>query len=677
VNLTASVTTLPGVGTSFAGKLSRLGVATIFDLLYHLPFRYEDRSLVSPVATVQPGATVTVKGTITAIKNEYTRSGRFIQKATLSDATGSLDVIWFNQLFLVKALRNQQVALYGKIDFFSRQVAMISPDYELLTTGYKPLHTCRIVPIYPETAGVSSKWLRAKIFPLLQALPDTDPWPASNMPPWKDSLSRIHFPNNLPPRLGGRTKEGGIDLDNYKQRLAFDELFLLQTKSLSLRQNWQDVRLAHPFTVNQTQILEFIANLPFTLTSSQNQAIRDILSDLSTPRPMNRLLEGDVGSGKTVVAAIGAYVAYLNNFQSVLMAPTQILAAQHYQTLTALFKPYGIKVDLVTANTKNSQLSIRSSQLVVGTHALLSGKNQVIFKNVGLVIIDEQHRFGVIQRSLAAELGASPHILTMTATPIPRSVALTMFGELDLSQLTEKPVGRTPVKTWVVPESKRTSAYTWIRSQISDLKSQAFVICPFITASESAATVKAVTAEYTKLTAIFSDLHLGLLHGKLTAKAKDQVINAFRAGEYHILVTTPIVEVGIDIPSATIIVIEGAERFGLAQLHQLRGRVGRSHAASYCLLFTSAGSPPQRLKALETLDSGIKLAELDLKYRGPGEIYGTAQHGFPEFKIAGYDNLDLIEKARTAAQQILPALTQYPVLRDLLKNDKITLIQPN
>jgi len=672
VNLTAPVISISGIGTKFAGKLTKLGISTIFDLLYHLPFRYENRLLISPVSQVQPGETVTVIGKIISIKNEFTHSGRFVQKGILEDNTGQINIVWFNQMFLVKSLKGKNVALYGKADFFGKQIALVSPEYEFYTSNTELVHMGRVVPVYPETAGVSSKWLRSKIFSLLKILPETDPWPAPGLPLWKETLINIHFPKIL---------NSQFSILNYKNRLAYDEIFLLQTKSLNLRSVWQKINLSHPFTLDQSQVLNFISNLPFTLTSGQNQAIKEILNSLSLPAPMNRLLEGDVGSGKTVVAAIAAFITHLNGFQSIFLAPTQILATQHYQTLSALFKPYGIKIALVTANTKNSHFSLLNSQLVVGTHALLSDKNKDIFEKVGLVVIDEQHRFGVLQRALAAKLGSSPHILTMTATPIPRSVALTMFGELDLSQLPEKPAGRIPVKTWIVPESKRSTSYPWILNQLQatslPASRQAFWVCPFIDTSESAISVKAVTAEYDRLSKIFTGLKLGLLHGRLKSADKDKVITSFKAGDYDILVTTPIVEVGIDIPNASIIIIEGAERFGLAQLHQLRGRVGRNSTTSYCLLFTSSGEVPKRLKALETLDSGIQLAELDLKYRGPGEIYGTSQHGFPEFKIAGYDNIELIEKARNEAKKVLPQINSYPLLRDLIENDKITLIQPN
>ncbi len=649
MDISVPVTSLPGVGPIMAKKLRKLGLSSIFDLLYHLPFRYEDRSQISSLFTVQPGETVTTIGKIESIKNEFTRSRRLIQKAVVSDDSGPIDVVWFNQTFLTRSLRvGDIIGLHGKVDFFGPKKSIISPDYELsnqVTNHQSLIHMGRIVPIYPETAGVSSKWLRAKIFPLLGHL--------DNIPPFDpNSLRHIHFPESLD------------QIAPAHHRLAFDELFLLQLTSLIHKQSWNKTKLSHIFSVPYPQVRQFISSLPFTLTPTQHQAVDEILTDLSTPNPMNRLLEGDVGSGKTVVAAIAAYSTHLNGFQTLILAPTQILASQHYITLKSLFKPLGINVDIVTSSHKTIQ---PSSHVVVGTHALLNKS----FDRVGLVVIDEQHRFGVTQRALAASKGESPHILTMTATPIPRTVALSLYGDLDLSVLTDPPEGRLKVKTWVVPEEKRAAAYEWIKKQ----NSQVFIVCPFIEESESVKSVKAATVEFKKLKETFAKNRLGLLHGKLRAKEKDEVINKFRAGELDILVTTPVVEVGLDIPNATIMVIEAAERFGLAQLHQLRGRVGRSSNQSYCLLFSD--SDTQRLKALETHHSGIELAEIDLRLRGPGQIYGTAQHGAPQLKIAAYTDLSLIEKAKEKAKEIFPDLPKYPLLRKLTQNDRIALVQPN
>ncbi len=662
MQLYSPTTAIPGVGEAITGKLAKLGISSVFDLLYHLPSRYENRIPSNTNSRPQPGEQVTLNGRLNSLKNEFTRNGKFIQKALLENGSGTFPVIWFNQPFLVKALKDKSVSLYGKVDFFGSKPTLISPDYEFYEVGQPSIHTNRIVPIYPETAGISSKWLRTKIHNLLDIFAHTDIFPAiPDLSPWSEALHNVHFPKEM------------TQIATARDRLSFDELFLLQLQSLQNKKLWNKTILAHSLTIDQAQIQEFINRLPFTLTGSQQAAIKTILADLSRPIPTNRLLEGDVGSGKTIVAALCMYVSHLNGFQSVLLAPTQILAAQHHQTLSSLFRTFDISTTLVTSQSS----PCATSPILVGTHALLTEKNQHLFTDVGVVVIDEQHRFGVAQRTLASQLGTSPHILTMTATPIPRTIALTMFGDLDVSVLTDKPIGRLPIKTWVVPENKRTGAYDWIKKQLADTQNQVYWVCPFIEDSESASTVKAATTHFQELKNHFPKLSIGLLHGRQSAKEKDKNINDFRSGQTRILVATPIIEVGIDIPAATIMIIEAADRFGLAQLHQLRGRVGRSNTQSYCLLFSSGADQLSRLKAMEQYDNGLQLAEIDLKLRGPGQMYGTAQHGIPQFKVATFDNLHLIEKAKNQAELVQNDLDKYPVLRDLLKTAKITFVQPN
>jgi ATP-dependent DNA helicase RecG len=458
----------------------------------------------------------------------------------------------------------------------------------------------------------------------------------------KEAVSQIHFPSNK--ALAEKARE----------RLAFDELFLIQLSALLRRREWQEKALGHPLAVDQEKVLAFLASLPFTLTGAQKRSLKEILADLGKDQPMNRLLQGDVGSGKTVVAAASAYVTFLNGYQTLLMAPTEILANQHSATLKTLLIPLGVPVELVTGSHKNSSKCKELAGVTVGTHALLH--QQFDSAKVGLVIVDEQHRFGVEQRLLLAKKGHSPHFLTMTATPIPRTIALTLFGDLDLSVVDELPEGRLKVKTWVVPKEKRQPAYEWIHDRVKDTPEQAFIICPLIEESETLTSVKAVTKEFGLLSqVIFADLRLGLLHGRLKAKEKEEILNRFKEGRLDILVATPVVEVGIDIPNATIMLIEGADRFGLAQLHQLRGRVGRSLLQSFCFLFTENENPLviQRLKALETTYLGGELAEIDLKLRGPGEIYGTRQHGFPDLRVASFSDLSLIQKTRKAAELVI------------------------
>ncbi|MEK9208181.1 MAG: ATP-dependent DNA helicase RecG, partial [Patescibacteria group bacterium] len=407
---------------------------------------------------------------------------------------------------------------------------------------------------------------------------------------------------------------------------------------------------------------KFIKNLPFELTNPQKRTVGEIFLDLSSSKPMNRLLEGDVGSGKTVVAAIAIYLAYLNGFQSIFMAPTEILVQQHFRTISDLLSPLGIRVDILTSSNKGKAGS-GNVDVLVGTHSVLSDK--IKFEKLGLIIIDEQQRFGVEQRAIMRKKGKNPHVLTMTATPIPRTIALTMYGDLDLSILDEMPKGRKTIKTWLVPSAKRTSGYEWIKKQIKKNGSQVFIICPFIEESESLTTVKAATKEFEDLKKnVFKDYKLAILHGKLKSKEKEETLKDFKNKKYDILVATPVVEVGIDIPNADVIIIEAAERFGLSQLHQLRGRVGRNDRQAYCLLFTESinGNTKQRLMAMEQTNIGAELAEMDLKLRGPGEIYGTAQHGRRFLKIADFSDFSLIKQTKTEAEKIIEKLEEYPAL---------------
>lgn len=657
MDLLDPVTTLSGVGDQTAARLGKLGITTVFDLLYHLPFRYEDRTLVTQIDRIQSGETVTVSGTLIAIKNEFTRRGKVLQIGTVQDSSGQLQLVWFNQRFLPKTLVvGETYSFFGKADLFNKKLSLVVPEIE---KGTSKLHTGRIVPIYPETAGLSSRVLRQHIYKVIDQLKFADFLPATlQLLPWKQCLQHVHFPPHT------------SAIAEARERLALDELILLQMKSFLRKQQWQSVRTANQFAPHPIEIDKFISRLPFNLTASQNQAISEIIADLGKLQPMNRLLEGDVGSGKTVVAAVAAYLAYLNGKKTLVMAPTQILANQHFATLSSYLKPLGVKSGLATAATKNFD---DQTQVLVGTHSLIS--NAFMLADVGLVVIDEQHRFGVAQRALAGSKGIFPHVLTMTATPIPRTIALTMYGDLEVSVLSELPSGRKPVKTWTVPDAKRQRAYDWIKAQIDTNSAQVFVVCPFIDESETMQSVKAATTEYDKLVTIFKPHKVGLLHGKLKAAEKTKIIEDFATGTYQVLVATPVVEVGIDIPGATIMVIEAAERFGLAQLHQLRGRVGRNSIQSYCLLF--ANSQSQRLKAMEKFSSGLKLAEIDLKLRGPGDVYGTMQHGIAGFKVAKLDQVELFEQSQLFAQKLLDQLPGLPLLRMLLETDKIGLVQPN
>lgn len=678
------------VGPIYSARLRKLEIVTIEDLLFHLPSRYDDFSSISKINNLQIGDKTTVIGEITSFENIFTKYGKKIQKALLTDDTGTVEIIWYNQTFLKNILvLGTNIAICGDVKIFGSKLVFESPDYEIIKHSQDSqqsqsnhlVHSGRLVPIYPETAGISSKWLRSRIYSLLfKFLPDIQEYlPPSvlrdhNLINRKKAVYQVHFPNN--PR----------EAENARRRLAFDELLSFQLLSNIRKQKWQNLKVKFRLSISDylPQIRMFIDKLPFNLTLGQEKALNEILIDLERDKPMNRLLEGDVGSGKTVVAAISMFAVHLNKLQSVFMAPTEILARQHYDTINALLKPYKINIKFLSGSSKYKDELINSKfDVLVGTHALLSDKLKL--KKLGLIIIDEQQRFGVEQRARLRGKGINPHVLTLTATPIPRTIALTLYADLDLSVIGELPIGRRMIKTWVVPREKRKAAYKWIQKQIeeSNPRNQAFIICPLIDESENLSSVKASKAEYSKLKKeIFPNLRLGLLHGQLKPNEKDKVMKNMKENKYDILVATPVVEVGIDIPTATIIMIEGAERFGLSQLHQLRGRVGRNNTQSYCLLFTETENTEiiSRLKILETNFSGPRIAELDLKLRGAGELYGVRQHGNLGPKIADISDLPLISETKKALNYILlhePAFLQHSLLKEKVQKYKIESIAPD
>lgn len=671
MDLTSLATDLPLVGPVYVSRLKRLDINTIGDLLHHVPSRYLDFRLISEIRNVRSGETVTLGGQIISMKNIYTKKGTKIQVAKIKDSTGEIEAIWFNQPFLVRNLpEGTMVSLAGKVDWFGRKIALISPEYEKILNNSKPIHTGRLVPIYPETSGISSKWLRGKICFGFASVQENikDNIPAHtlkelNLIDLSSAIRGVHFPKTLKEAKKGR------------KRLAFDELLRIQLNSLWKKKKWNQNKVGLRLSIKMSETSKFLKKLPFKLTASQNNSVKEILDDLSKNSPMNRLLEGDVGSGKTVVAAIAAFACFLNERQTVFMVPTQILAEQHFKTLKQMLSPFKVRISLVTSEGIKKDLG--RSDIFIGTHALIHKK--LDFDKVALIVIDEQHKFGVKQRTRLIKKSGNrlivPHILTMTATPIPRTIALTFYGDLDLSTLTELPKGRKPIKTWTIPPHKRESAYKWVEEQIDKQQTQAFVIVPLIEESEKETMkqVKAATSEYKAIKKIFPNLSVGLLHGKLKVKDKNKVINSFKKGSTDILVSTPVVEVGIDVPNATIMLIEAAERFGLAQLHQLRGRVGRGEKESYCFLFAETKSPKvqARLSALKKTMSGFELAELDLKLRGPGEIFGTKQHGFPELKIASWQDAELIKITKSLAQQVLKDPKKYKKLSSRFNKNQI------
>ena len=657
--LNAPLTVLQGVGPRHAQTLAELGMQTLGDMLYYFPRRYEDYSQLKPIKSLWYGEQITVIGTIQSVHTRPIRGGSStIIEAILSDGTGALRLSWFNQPWMANRLKEEmQISVSGKVEQYLGRLVMNQPDWEPIDIEH--LHTNRIVPIYPLTAKITQKWLRNLMNQVVtywapavvDSLPESTRKDARLMP-LGQALLNAHFPD---------TQDS---LKTARERLAFDEIFFLQMGVLRQKRDWKQVE-ARRFSISDEWLDARLKNLSFTLTNAQGRAITDIRADLDSGKPMNRLLQGDVGSGKTVVAALAAAMITTNNSQAAIMAPTGILAEQHYRSFVNLLaSENGImqpdEIRLLVGDTPESEkeairngLADGSIKIVVGTHAVIEGPVQ--FKDLQFAVIDEQHRFGVEQRAELRSKGTNPHLLVMSATPIPRSLALTVYGDLDLSVMDEMPVGRQPINTHVLRPQERERAYTLIRGQIKEGR-QTFIIYPLIEESEKMEDLRAAVDDYEVLSKeIFPDLKLGLLHGRMKPNEKDETMLKFRDKQYDILVSTTVVEVGVDVPNATVMLIEGADRFGLAQLHQLRGRVGRGSEQSYCLLVPTHedATENERLQAMAQSNDGFVLAELDLKQRGPGEFLGTRQSGYATgLRMASITDVALIEKARAQAQKL-------------------------
>ncbi|MCC6934468.1 MAG: ATP-dependent DNA helicase RecG [Candidatus Yanofskybacteria bacterium] len=700
LDLMMPITRVRSVGTRSAARLAKLGITTVRQLLWHLPTRYEDYSDSVPIADLVPGEKQSIRGEVVAVSSRFIWPKRMtITTATLRDASGAVRAVWFNQPYIEESLtEGTLVSLSGKVVLDKRGLSLSNPLYERVgaseADGVGQLrHTGRLIPIYSETAGVTSKYLRFLIQPLIEQLKLPDPLPESirreyGLPELVSALTAVHYPQRLE------------DAALARERLAFDDLLLLQLKALRERRQMNLLKSVR-VPMDAVHMKGLIQGLPFSLTRDQRVAILEVLKDMERPYPMNRLLEGDVGSGKTVVALLAAMHAAREGHQTVILAPTEVLAVQHERTLRKLLSGHPeIRFALLTGTSAlrdgrpASKAAIKRAvgsgavHIVIGTHAVI--RDDVRFPRLALVVIDEQHRFGIHQRAtlMKAERHSSglvPHLLSMTATPIPRTLALTVLGDLDSSIIKEKPAGRQPVQTQVVPSSSRDRVYEFIRGQVREGR-QVFVVCPVIEVVQQEeqshpagrsprqgklsalwAQVKAVQDEYAKLSKeVFPDLRVVMLHGRMKSKEKQEVMHEFKEGWHDILVSTSVIEVGVDVSNATIMLIEGADRFGLAQLHQFRGRVGRGGHASYCFLFpTDDGAASARLSALETLDDGFALAEADMKLRGPGEFFGIKQSGMPDITMEALGNPVLIKKARAAARVILkadPGLKHNPLL---------------
>jgi ATP-dependent DNA helicase RecG len=667
INLSSKISDLSRVGKVGAKLLKKLGLENIQDLLFYLPFRYDDFSLISKIADLQVGQTTNVRGEIQLIQNKRSFKRKInITEALISDETDSLKVIWFNQPFLAKNLKpGDLVSLAGRVSESQGQLTMISPQYEKIY-GADLVHTQGLIPNYHLTEGLTQKQLRYFIKQIIILADKVPEWLPSDvikkigLIDLATALQKIHFPKNQQ------------DIEPARRRLAFSELFLRQLKSQMIKKEISE-RQAISIKFQEAATKNFVDDLPFQLTDDQKKAAWEIIQDLGRARPMSRLLEGDVGSGKTVVAAMAMLNVVINKKKAALMAPTEILAEQHFNSLNNLFKNSGFKIGLLTGTKKIKD--INEFDIIIGTHAII--QKNVNIENLALAIVDEQHRFGVNQRQQIIDFNkrddSVPHFLSLTATPIPRSLALAIYGDLDLSIIKTLPKNRKPIITKLVKEAERKKAYNFIRDQIKSGR-QIFVICPLIDESDNLET-KSVKAEYKRLAEeIFPEFKIGLLHGKMKTVDKDAAMKSFLNKEIDILVSTSVIEVGIDVPNASVILIEGAERFGLAQLHQFRGRVGRSEHQSYCLLFPSkeennSDKTMDRLGALEKYNDGFMLAKIDLKMRGAGEIYGDTQSGFPELQIASLFDYELIKKSSEEAAAIIktdPNLKKHPLLREKL-----------
>ncbi len=659
-----NLTALKGVGPELAKKFAKLGLRSLDDLIEHYPRRYDDYSQVAAISSLQPGD-VSVRAVIEQARGRYVKRGMHVTEAIATDDSGSVRLTWFNQPYRALAMKSGvEYYISGTFALKSGRFSISNPSTELISEF--PVNTARIVPIYRETKGLTSRQLRAALLQtitLIQRMPETLPaWLVSEyqLMSHAQAVEAVHFPMD------------NEQLGTAKRRLGFEEVFELILASLLTKRRIQ-TEPSPPVPFHAAVVRQFVNKLPYTLTEAQRKVSWQIYQDMQLPHPMNRLVEGDVGSGKTLVAAMAALMVLHNGRQVAFMAPTELLARQHAETLYALFEPIGLHTGigllvggLNSVQKRQAQQNVATGRVkfLIGTHALIQEK--VDMHSLELVVIDEQHRFGVEQRkSLMAKAGHMPHVLSLTATPIPRSLALTLYGEMDISILDAKPAGRQPIITVITSPNSRQQLNGTIVKQL-EAGRQMFVVCPLITESSMVAVNSAekMYEQFTKKD--FKQWRIGLLHGKMKAEEKNAVMEKFVAHNLDILVSTTVIEVGVDVPNASIMLIEGAERFGLAQMHQLRGRVGRGRHQGYCyLMMSDSTQPSQRLRALEQSNDGFELAELDMRLRGPGAIYGRAQHGALDLRMAQLSDVRLLADARVAAQTFIERaenLLQYQTL---------------
>ena len=661
---------LRGVGPERSAQLARLGLNTVRDLLWHRPRRHEDRRQIQSIAGLRLNEPATVRGQIVALGiKRFSRGAKSVFEFILDDGTARLHCRWWNLPYMQNYFKQgEEVLVFGK-PVGLKPRTMDHPETEVIEEGLEAsIHLNRIVPVYPLTEGLPQRWLRSLIWRALEENIGrvAEPWPpelAREFLTRRQAIPALHFPGEL------------VEADKARQRLALDELVELQLAIQGRRQALLAKAHGRPCPGNNALIKPFLARLGFPLTSAQTKVLRELRADLSSGRPMRRLLQGDVGSGKTVVAACCALLCIESGFDVAIMAPTEILAEQHFQNFTRWFEPLGIAVGLQTGSRKTvedpsqdtlglasapdangvfGQPAIRAgspASVVIGTHALI--ENSFALENLGLVIIDEQHRFGVAQREKLVRKGEYPHLLVMTATPIPRTLGLTVYGDLDISVIDQLPPGRAPLRTFVRTTQSLPKVWAFIRGKLAEGR-QAFVVFPRV--EDTGQGVKAVTQEFEKLEKELAPFKVGMVHGRLNVDQKETVMSAFRSNQLHVLLSTSLIEVGIDVPNATIMLIENAEQFGLAQLHQLRGRVGRGAHESYCILITHArtAEAQQRVQILAETTDGFRIAQADLKLRGPGDLLGQQQSGLPPLVFADLaEDLSLVERARSLTSQLL------------------------
>jgi ATP-dependent DNA helicase RecG len=668
-----------GVGPARAKLLERLGIKTIEDILYYLPWRYEDRKNLKKICNLTYGNLETTVGEVVSAEVITTPKKKIkIFELAVTDKTGFLRCKWFNQPYLEKYFKKgQRIILSGIVKgnpYLGIGFEMENPDFELLDNEDKFIHTSRIVPVYKATEGITPKQLRTLMFNTINTycsfikdyIPE-DILKRNNLKPLHWAIKEAHFPEEF-----SDVNALNKGLSPAHRRLAFDEFFLLEL-GLALIKKRETSERGISFQDKDILVNKFLQTLPFELTNAQKRVIEQIKSDMQRPLPMNRLLHGDVGCGKTVVALVAMLIAVENGYQACLMAPTELLAEQHFINIHRMVDSLGVKVSLLTSSSKGKpieDISTGRAQIIIGTHALI--QEHVMFKNLGLAVIDEQHKFGVVQRASLRRKGFNPDILVMTATPIPRTLALTLYGDLDISIIDELPVGRKPVITKVFFPGQKDRVYSLIESELSKGR-QVYIVYPLIEGSEKIDLKSAIDGAKA-FERIFPKRKIGLVHGKIGPEEREAIMSLFKTGEIDILVATTVIEVGIDVPNASLMLIVHAERFGLAQLHQLRGRIGRGNYESYCLLMAY---PPfsedarRRLKAMESTNDGFKIAEEDLAIRGPGEFFGTRQSGIPDLKVANIIRdiglLEISRKEAFALADAAPELQRYPLLKETLQ----------